>query len=246
MKHIISTGSSAAIILSTLIASWGCSSPANSDSTTTAPAPAPLPAARDGASLFRGVFFGEGDAARQLPELWGDHAVQQRAALTKSPELMAQQLQSAIARMKAAGWSDDVIGRAQDALDVLQSGQPLPAMSVDVSTIRDLIVARLAESDPTFLERFGADMQSGDRLRVERALTEAQDRMRNVAETVGMSGSAGTESIVWYYGPVLVAVAAVAVAAVVVVVVAMPAPDETSGRLAHDELVNSLALRLKN
>src|SRR5262245_17379009 len=101
MRTRITTGSSAsaALILSAILASLGCSSGSDPDTSTTAPAPAP--AAQDGVSVFRGVFFGEGKIGQQLPEVWGDYAQQQRAALTKSPELMAQQLQTAIARMKA-------------------------------------------------------------------------------------------------------------------------------------------------
>jgi SdpC family antimicrobial peptide len=244
MRKSIATGSVAAVVMSAILVSLGCSAPADPGTSTPAPARAP----RDGETVFRGIFFGEGDVGAQLPEMWGDDVAQQRAAITKSPELLAQQLEQAIARMKASGWSDSVVARAQEALDMVRSGQSLQDTTpVEMSTLRDLMVARMDERDPTFFSRFAADMQSGDHLRVERAMNDAQAAVRDVAETIGTSGGSGSESIVWYYGPVLVAAAAVAVAVAVVIVVffADPAPGGHPNGLQHDELVHTLASRLK-
>ncbi|HTC73373.1 MAG TPA: hypothetical protein VK655_10840, partial [Solirubrobacteraceae bacterium] len=132
--------------------------------------------------------------------------------------------------MKAAGWSDNVVSRAQEALDMVRSGNALPETTPsEISTLRELIIEQLAERDSAFFDRFAADMQSGDHLRVERAMSDAQANVRGVAETIGTSRETESTNAVWYYGPVLVAVAAVAVAvAVVVVVVEDKGADGTS------------------
>jgi hypothetical protein len=242
MRSRIATGSIGAIIVSTILASVACSGP-----TDTGEPKATVPARQDGATVFRGIFFGEGPSAQRLPELWGDSVVQQRVAMTKSPDQLAHQLETAIARMKADGWSENVVSRAEQALELVRSGKSFPdAQPGDIATFRDLMIAQIAASDPTFFDRFGSEMQSGDHLRVERAMTDAEGKVRGAVETLGTSvDSKGETSLVWYYGPVLVAVAAVAVAvAVVVVVVDVEGPDNS--RLKHDELMSILAERLKS
>jgi hypothetical protein len=241
MRNRIATGSIGAIVLSTILASMACSGPSD-----TGEPKATVPAHQDGATVFRGVFFGEGPTAQRLPELWGESAVQQRMAMTKSPEQLALQLETAIARMKADGWSEDVVARAEQALESVRSGQSIPDVQpTDISTFRELMIAQIAAADPAFFDRFGADMQSGDHLRVEHAMTEAEGKVRSTVETFGTGGEpTANPSLVWYYGPVLVAVAAVAVAvAVVVVVVDVEGPDNS--RLKHDELIDLYAQRLR-
>lgn len=47
---------------------------------------------------------------------------------------------------------------------------------------RTQVIASLHEADPTFFERFGADIQSGDHLRIERALNESLAAMKRVSQ----------------------------------------------------------------
>jgi SdpC family antimicrobial peptide len=205
--------------------------------------------AYDGQTAFRGVFFGEGPAAERLPELWGEGAARgfRNASAVPAAEL-ATQLEAGIKAMKAEGWSDAQLAGAQQALDTLRSGGTLPDQTADAAATREIIIARLAQRDPTFFQRFATEIQSGDHLRVQRIMLEtrtltseilramsgeeAGDRQRGV-ENRGVSSAS-----VWKWGPVFVAVVAVVAAVAFLLVGVEPAADDS--RLSNDELIDHL------
>ncbi|WP_246356685.1 sporulation delaying protein family toxin [Pyxidicoccus fallax] len=110
-----------------------------------------------------------------------------------------------------------------------------PDRSAAAAALADKIVARIQQQDPSFFGRFGADIQSGDHLRVSSALKEAGDvTLAAAAAEQGTTVQAlrdkkaaaidvcvGEEVVVQAY----VAAVVVAVAMAVVVVVAL-APED--------------------
>jgi SdpC family antimicrobial peptide len=47
---------------------------------------------------------------------------------------------------------------------------------------KDAVVADIRQADPTFFDRFGADIQSGDHLRIEQALDESAKLVKQAAQ----------------------------------------------------------------
>jgi SdpC family antimicrobial peptide len=234
------------LAVSALVAAAGCSGSGPAD-----PNGQQAPTAEvghvDGLTVYRGVFFGEGPIADRLPETWGAEARAQRTAMTESPERAAETLQGAIARMKADNWSPALIAQAEQSLAELRSGAPVPQAQLgQESTVKDLVVARIAEDDPTFFGRYAADMQSGNHVRVDNAMQEATGKTKEALKIiVGSGGINAVDSKLPVWGPVVVAVA-VAIAAVAVLVVFIEDPTEQSGsRLGHAVAIDNLTNHLK-
>jgi hypothetical protein len=197
----------------------------------------------DGETLFRGIFFGKGPVAERLPEYWGAEAVAQRAKITNSPEVAAQKLEAAIAQMKSEGWAPAIISQAEQTLSDIRSGQPIPEAELsDTALVQELVMARIAESDPTFFSRFAGDMQSGSHVRVGLAIDEASARFRDGMNRVFASDSHAKIPVV---GPVVVAVALAVVAVAVLVVFVEDQPSSSHSRLQHDVAVDTLTVRLQ-
>lgn len=92
--------------------------------------------ALSGEEVFRGIVFGEGYVAEQLPELWDNVVLPE---LT-SEEHVAQK-----------------IAKAQ-------------------------LVADIREADPTFFDRFGKEIQSGDHLRIQKMMDDSGTFLKNMAD----------------------------------------------------------------
>jgi SdpC family antimicrobial peptide len=119
---------------------------------------------------------------------------------------------------------------------------------------RQEVIAALRAQDPSFFDRFGKEMQSGDHIRIQQAMNEAGDRLMKVAaEEAGRSPSLDRRVYAW----IAVAVAAAVVVAVVVAVFAaavifLPAtPDcdpnkgcANSNTLQRDLMIDLVAKRL--
>jgi hypothetical protein len=219
----------AAVLSSTMfLTATGCSSGPTASDAPSSKAAAPY----SGVDTFKGIFFREGPAAEAVAPL-GTAKAQE---IPQSTEQQIAQLEHAIAQMKADGWSEALISKAQAALDTLRAGGQLQEASVDEVTVaRDLLVARIAETDPTFFDRFGGDMQSGDHLRVEAAMAEASAHLRAALSTLGDAHSSYQPAnkcivivifILWFW------------------VIPPIVRGDTSGRLSHAETIDLLTRSL--
>ena len=218
----------AAVLSSTMfLTATGCSSGPTASDPPLSKAPP-----YSGVDTFKGIFFREGPAAEAVAPLWTAKAQE----TPQSTKQQIAQLEHAIAQMKQEGWSEALISKAQAALDTLRAGGQLQEASVDEVTVaRDLLVARIAETDPTFFDRFGGDMQSGDHLRVEAAMAEASAQLRAALNTLGDAHSSYQLAnkcivivifILWFW------------------VIPPIVRGDTSGRLSHAETIDLLTRSL--
>ena len=109
------------------------------------------------------------------------------------------------------------------------------------------IIDILQKQDPTFFARFGAEMQSGDRIRIQQALAEAGTRLKQeLKNQVGAAPAVRPpENIVVVYLYIAVAVVA-AVALAIAEVIAIPDTTGTmSSSLQSDVYVDLIAQRLQ-
>ncbi|MFP2904936.1 sporulation delaying protein family toxin [Pyxidicoccus sp. 3LFB2] len=120
-------------------------------------------------------------------------------------------------------------------------------------TAAEAIIAKIAQQDPTYFERFANDLRSGDHLAIDRLLTETKERTFAAAEALrqdaGMKGeltlsdSRQVEAGTWFYVETVVAVALAAVLVVAVtqidVTPVMDGPQ--SSALRRDVWVDMLA-----
>jgi hypothetical protein len=205
------------------------SSEASSDEAATRAAPA------SGVDVFKGVLLGSGPVAAKL-SIWSPEARAQAATLPASVQIA--KLESAIPKMKAAGWSEGAIARAEKALQQLRQGGAMP--QIDETTRaeqEDFVVAQLAKTDPTFFQRFGVEMQSGDPVRVEAAFKEARTLLQAMAPNTALSSAKGGDGD---SGPLVVYIfIAVAIFAF------WGFTGEADTRLANDKVVLQLSEQLR-
>ncbi|MEZ4363428.1 MAG: hypothetical protein R3B48_24855 [Kofleriaceae bacterium] len=158
--------------------------------------------------MFRGLVFGEGAVAAQVPEIWGSY---------QAPEL--------------------------DAKDQARREEMIAQL-----------IADLREADATFLDRYGAAMQSGDHLLIEKTLDESAVLVRQAVEK--RQGPLSDSKVVKDPGGTCLAVALVVVGALVVAVVGYAVYNEnvfwgggdefgwSGSQLGRDQAVDLIATRL--
>jgi SdpC family antimicrobial peptide len=121
-------------------------------------------------------------------------------------------------------------------------------------TAADQVVAWIHRKDPTFFDRFGSDMTSGDREAIASILAETRDitvpAVKDVAKLAsqksGRRASPGEDrglGVYLYADLVVVYDIAVAVVAVAFGFVAVMPADASQGQLQHDAWVDALAKR---
>jgi hypothetical protein len=197
---------------------------ASTDEAVTRAAPA------SGVDVFKGVVFGTGPLAAKL-SMWSPETRAKVAAIP-APVQIAK-LENALSTMRSQGWSAEAIAHTEQTLTMLRQGAPLPqADAARRAKQEDFVIAHLAKTDPTFFQRFGVEMQSGNPVRVEAAFSEARDRLHAMSPHAarGRAGEGDGDS-----GPVVVYV--FIVLAVLVWLVQQPGDQ---GRLATDHLVAQL------
>jgi hypothetical protein len=184
-----------------------------------------------GSDVFKGVFFQDGPLAAFL----GDGREAAGGHVRPTLESSIAQLEYSIARMKAEGWSASVIDRAQGALDTLRSGGHVDQATPEQSaTTKELLLAEINATDPTFLDRFGVEMLSGDHLRVEAAMSDAESRIKAAVNTLGAAPSPGSSvdgKCLIVYQNVLVDTQTVRI---------IGADSASGGRLGHAETIDRL------
>jgi hypothetical protein len=185
-----------------------------------------------GVDTFKGIFFNQGPAAAALAEFRQGQPSQAPA----SGEETIAALEHAVVQMKADGWSQALIDKAQAQLDTYRAGgHPPQATPEQTAFAAELVTARIAENDPTFFDRFGAEMQSGDHVRVEAAMADALARIKTASSTVGdAQGGYGINLAV------VVVVVNVVYQTVVCTyfVLAQDVDGQTGGRLGHAETID--------
>jgi SdpC family antimicrobial peptide len=231
-----------------------CSSPDGSAPTESAS----VQSRTDGLTIFKGLYFGDGAIADRFPEIWkNDAAAKLEAEVKTDPEKVASNIEAAAKRAKEKGWSDAIVNQALEVAAQVRRGEGLPAAKQDQAAMQSLLVARMAELDAGFFDRFADNVQSGDHVRVERTLQEAGTLLKRALEgLVDESSGTGFDGA-WYFGPQHVAVTvygvvagavAVVTAAVVLFWAVAILPDGTEeggmSRLGRAELIHIVSERL--
>jgi SdpC family antimicrobial peptide len=144
-------------------------------------------------------------------------------------------------------------GRAQ-----LASYQKLAAergSQEQLATAKQQIIDMLRTQDPTFFNRFGSEMQSGDPIRIQQAITEAGSRLQKQVQSrfstdasapvipVQVAVDAYYYYYYYYYAAAAAAVVIVIAAALVVVIDAIDSNNPNSN-LERDVYVGQIAQRL--
>lgn len=192
----------------------------------------------DGETVFEGIFFGVGPVHPLVAEGMSTDAI---------PEAERERLEEQIedAGVSMAQWEEY---------------REAAKTSDDAQATRAALVDWIAEEDPTFFERFGSSMQSGDHFMVDAALDEAIDLLQRASTNLEERGEIDDFSVgvsgpdaACGFGPAcVVAVVAVGWAAVGVTVIIVAATAFWSGdangegdALARDRMVDYLANALR-
>ncbi len=210
----------------------------------------------NGEAHFTGILFGTGVVARALPEVWRNTEQMNQAvtSLTSASvaadlEGFASTLQPAAARLVNEKATLIRQGKISEASLRQQAHTALanPAARAHV----DKLIAGINARDSKFFDRFRADMQSGDRTRIQGALRNAQDILQKVIGDQMPKpgprnpGDPGPESDVVVDTDVAIYVeVAIAVAVAAVVVVVVERPGDLGARLRQEVLVNAIAGKL--
>lgn len=239
---------SAAMASVLTLTACGLPDPSNESSTYEAVVRAAPPS---GVDVFKGVIFGTGTVGAKL-SIWTPEARKQASAVP--PAVQITKLESAIAQMKAAGWSADAMAQAQRSLAMLRKGGALPQVGAKMQAMQqDFIVMQIGKIDPTFFGRFGVEMRSGNPVRVDAAFREANTLLHKIASAPATSvyvvppnywhpqheSSSGGTSVV---GPIAIAIA---IAFVVVIFWVIGVQGDANTRLGHDQLVGKLTDELR-
>jgi len=196
-------------------------------------------ASMSGEDIYLGLFLGQGEAASLLPEVYDNVSVGEKV---RDPEDVLVALRSAKAEREAKG--DEAGAKLlQSTIEAVErgivEGQLLDGLVIS-DTVAATFVLQVAARDPGFFDRFAGEIRSGDPRRVERALDDATQISRQVAEELAFKPDAmqprGGLAVV------TVAVVAAALYAFVVIaegfwVVLYEEARSKSGGLLRDELV---------
>lgn len=236
----------------------GCAVDASSDGESEAASAAAL--SSDGEAHFKGVLFGTGVVANALPEIWRNTAQLNQAVSSLSKDRVAADLEEYANTLHSTSMArlikDKALqirqGKISEASLQQQARETLAKPGARAHV--DALIAAVRAKDAAFFDRFKNEMQSGDRVRIQNALTAAQDLLNNIIPSLGQQpgkpgprnpGDPGPSEDVVVDTDVAIyveVVIAVAVAAVVVVVVERP--GDLGARLRQETLINTIATRL--
>jgi SdpC family antimicrobial peptide len=208
---------------------------------------------RDGKSVFRGLFFGRGDVAKAMPELWADgqRAVNPLKGLNRADQLTA--LGKAADELDKNGGAAE----AKNVRAIIKAMQDNPNLDpAGASEAKEeALIATIDAKDPTFFDRFGAAMQSGDRLRIQSMLDQSIEVMRTITKKAAVDNATGGDGLQLNMadekGLELDDVVVVVFVAVLVLVIWIVDADGTASAgpgkqsLQRDELVDLIATRLQ-
>ncbi len=201
-----------------------------------------------GEDLYKGVFFGVGPGAKVLPEIWEAPEVVGLVQQAKTdPAGFSRWLDGAAAQFRAEG-KPELALRANEAAARIRETKAQTVAMYRTEAL-DLVAASIKDRDPTFFDRFGKELRSGNPMRVQNALSEGS-KMLETARLADGSISNNDPSAWWFTVGVVLAVAYV-VAFNVAAAVNMTwywdtfAAAGAANSLQRDELIARLAERLE-
>lgn len=184
-----------------------------------------------GEDVFQGLFFGVGPGAKLLPEVWDNPdylARLERCATSKTTAQIAADIHTAAESLKAT--SPEAAAQLETMSQAVAHGELTKSAQngAERNALASVVTERLKAGDRSFFLRFGADMQSGNQARVDRALRSVTTKMiasvatANGVDTASLRGdglygwwATSTVAVQAFYVAAYAAVAAVAVAVVV-------------------------------
>jgi hypothetical protein len=225
-----------------------------------------------GETLLRGIFFGTGEIAEKLPEMWKAPEQTQQGVLT--PEQTASRLEAAAKQLRASGY-DGQASKLVTLADQVRSGTLSPSdvarlsdskysvanrASPEAIATHDRIVSAIKTMDPGFLNRFAVEIQSGDQVRVAAAIREGSRILMNASNLSpaggtkrptaicqdcpgGGPGGGGGGDPSFIVGPIATLVAVFAIAVLVVVAFWGEAPDDPNNQLERDLWIDAITHR---
>jgi SdpC family antimicrobial peptide len=197
----------------------------------------PVNIAYDGETLYRGLFFRNGPAAHQASDLWKLLGQQPVPPSDKAVETLRQSAD----RQQEAGDPAAAAAFRKIADSVSRGTLPLrsPTGPASPATI-DATIAAIRVADSTFFSRFAQGIQSGDPVKVDRAMTEAGKlSLQVLSDHINSNPAAALD--VWYEFDIAVAIE---VAAVVLIALLAVFPFErVQNDLVHDDAVKIITER---
>jgi hypothetical protein len=139
-----------------------------------------------GQEFLLGIFMGDGPVAEQLPEFHAGVATSNREATLAQvdPEKVLAVIDQELTSAKAAG--------AQEEVDVLEAVKArvqkhgLAPHETSMPFSFEVLIEKINRLDATFFERFAKDIQSGEHLRIRKALREGHDILSKLWHMDGM------------------------------------------------------------
>ena len=187
-RGLLSAGMAALMFVNSV----GCSSAPSSSPPENTPASQVPPAQlRDGETLFRALFFGQGEVAKTFPEVW------QRKVF-----------------------------------------QSLHDPTPEQTEVMDKVVRTLDTKYPGFFDRFAAEVQSGDHLRVRAIM---QEGAADVQALVSSGDLTGTNGECFTYVFIAAAVVVVAAAFIIVVATAQFAVNQTAAVTSNTSFTTNVS-----
>ncbi len=133
----------------------------------------------DGKTLVRGIYFAEGPAASVVESWHVQHSSASANARAPSTESTAEGLRRAAARLRTDKMPNAAASLEAMAKDI-QDSAPTTKVRASKEEQREVVEAILdsiGKKDPTFYLRFAHDVQSGNQVRVDKAVREGGFRI---------------------------------------------------------------------
>lgn len=192
----------------------------------------------DGETLYRGLIFRRGPAAEQVPELW---RLLESAPRPPKEDSMERLRTSAAAILEAGDeQAAEALNKIADAAEEGRIPPRPPTQPVSDATV-DATIAAIKTADSNFFGRFATNVQSGDPVRVQRAMTEASGLSMQILSDRVISGEQSLAVDVWYYWDIVVAVEIAAV--LILALVAVFPVAATDNNLLRDDVVEIVTER---
>lgn len=192
-----------------------------------------------GRDLFLGIFFGQGEVGQQLPLMWGDCTMADRAGAVI--EMPTEVLAADIDRMMGNPDNEEILPLLERAQEALAAGE----LNLTDASHYELIAEMVAESDPTYFERLREVVLSGDRPSIREVLREGRSKIQDII-LVNQDPSGIGDDYGVFVAAVAVAFVAVAVVAYVLVEIEVGGIDieqsQVFEEMAVDEIANQFAL----
>jgi len=201
----------------------------------------PVNTAFDGETLYRGLIFRRGPVARRVPELWSLLGL---LPLPTSDDSVDALRKGADRRLEVGDVeASEALNKIADAISsgTIPSGSTELTSETTIDATVAATIAAISTMDSTFFARFKDDVQSGDPVKVERAMEGASRITMQVLSSRINSGDQQLDIGVWYYWDIAVAIEVVAV--VFITLLAVIPLVHVNNDLVHDEVIRIITER---